>query len=140
MSLIDIIIIIILSIIISIPHYSSNCHRCKISLNCILQCYINFPSEKPTSYQLPAPDYALYITFPEGHELAADGCHFDVTEDNLVLTLAKDDVCKGLWDGFKAGPGEEELEVCYHGVSRHHNHIIIIMDLNHSDCHKELHT
>ncbi|KAK3728891.1 hypothetical protein QZH41_010189 [Actinostola sp. cb2023] len=77
------------------------------------KCYINFPSENAKPHHLPEPDYALYISFAYGQYLAADNCHIDVSEENLVLTLIKDDACKGLWDGFQAGPGEEELEEKY---------------------------
>ena len=77
------------------------------------QCYINFPAETTKPHQLPPPDYALYITFNEGQNLAADLCHIDVTTSNVVLMLAKDEACKGLWDSFKAGPGEELLEVSW---------------------------
>ena len=62
---------------------------------------------------LPPPDYALYVQFPEGHNLDPDLCNIDVTEENLVLNLHKDPDCKGQWESFKAGPGEENLEVNY---------------------------
>ncbi|XP_048582734.1 protein kintoun-like isoform X2 [Nematostella vectensis] len=75
-------------------------------------CYISFPSVI-TPHGQPGQDFALYVTFNEGQNLDPDLCDINVAENSLVLTLQKDDSCKGLWDTFKAGPSEENLEERY---------------------------
>ncbi|EDO37801.1 predicted protein [Nematostella vectensis] len=75
-------------------------------------CYISFPSVM-TPHGQPGQDFALYVTFNEGQNLDPDLCDINVAENSLVLTLQKDDSCKGLWDTFKAGPSEENLEERY---------------------------
>lgn len=63
--------------------------------------------------ELPPPDYALYLQFPDDHNLDADVCNIDVSKDNLVLRLYKERSCKGMWDSFEAGSGEDSLEVIF---------------------------
>ena len=53
----------------------------------------------------------MYLQFPDDHNLDADLSNIDVSEGNLVLNLYKQESCKGLWDSFEAGSGEENLKV-----------------------------
>ena len=62
---------------------------------------------------MPSPDYALYLQFPDDHNLDTELCNIDVSEENIVLTLHKLEACKGLWDSFHAGFSEENLEVSF---------------------------
>ncbi|XP_022796221.1 protein kintoun-like isoform X2 [Stylophora pistillata] len=74
------------------------------------KAYISFPSGKSHPGELPAPEYALYLQFPDDHNLDSDLCNIDVNEENLVLNLYKQESCKGMWDSFEAGSGEESLK------------------------------
>ncbi|XP_068747684.1 protein kintoun-like [Montipora capricornis] len=74
------------------------------------KAYISFPSGTPKPGELPSPDFTLYLQFPEEHDLDTELCNIDVSKENLVLTLRKLDACKGVWDSFQAGSGEENLE------------------------------
>ncbi|XP_078362461.1 protein kintoun-like [Oculina patagonica] len=74
------------------------------------KAYISFPSGKSRPGELPSPDYALYLQFPDDHNLDSNLCNIDVSKQNLVLSLHKEEACKGIWDSFEAGSGEESLE------------------------------
>ena len=79
----------------------------------LFQAYISFPHGAPHAGELPPPDYALYLQFPDDHNLDANLCNIDVSKENLVLSLYKEGSCKGMWDSFEAGSGEDNLEVIF---------------------------
>lgn len=97
----------VITVIIDVPNIALDSVSLGFKKN---KAYISFPSGKSYPGELPARDYALYLQFPDDHNLDADLSNIDVSEGNLVLNLYKQESCKGLWDSFEAGSGEENLK------------------------------
>ncbi|XP_005097915.2 protein kintoun [Aplysia californica] len=55
--------------------------------------------------------YSLYIEFPDSCKVSSKHCTVDTSDDNLVFVILKEKNCRGLWDCFKVGVDDTNLQV-----------------------------
>ena len=70
------------------------------------RCHMRFSSIGSGGFPV---QYSFYVAFPE--QCRVEAGRVEVSEVNAVLVLVKNDESLGLWDSFRAGRSENQLEV-----------------------------